>query len=57
MFITARAKLGDAQTAAEALSWLSPAERLAVLGDRDLFHVLVRLVNPDVPDRPALRSA
>jgi membrane glycosyltransferase len=57
MFITARAKLGDAQTAAEALSWLSPPERLAVLGDRDLFHVLVRLVNPDVPDRPALRSA
>jgi membrane glycosyltransferase len=57
MFITARAKLGDAQTAAEALSWLTPPERLAVLGDRDLFHVLVRLVNPDVPDRPALRSA
>jgi membrane glycosyltransferase len=57
MFITARAKLGDAHTAAEALSWLSPSERLAVLGDRDLFHVLVRLVNPDVPDRPALRSA
>jgi membrane glycosyltransferase len=57
MFITARAKLGDAHTAAEALSWLSPPERLAVLGDRDLFHVLVRLVNPDVPERPALRSA
>ena len=57
MFITARAKLGDAQTAAEALGWLTPPERLAVLGDRDLFHVLVRLVNPDVPDRPALRSA
>jgi membrane glycosyltransferase len=57
MFITARAKLGDAHTAAEALSWLTPPERLAVLGDRDLFHVLVRLVNPDVPDRPALRSA
>ena len=57
MFITARAKLGDAHTAAEALSWLSPPERMAVLGDRDLFHVLVRLVNPDVPDRPALRSA
>ena len=57
MFITARAKLSDAHTAAEGLSWLSPPERLAVLGDRDLFHVLVRLVNPDVPDRPALRSA
>jgi membrane glycosyltransferase len=57
MFITARAKRGDAHTAAEALSWLSQPERLAVLGDRDLFHVLVRLANPDVPDRPALRSA
>jgi hypothetical protein len=30
---------------------------MAVLGDRDLFHVLARLVNPDVPDQPALRSA
>jgi membrane glycosyltransferase len=57
MFITARAKLGDAGTAAEALAWLSAAERMAVLGDRDLFHVLARLVNPDVPDQPALRSA
>jgi membrane glycosyltransferase len=57
MFITARAKLGDAHTAAEALSWLTPPERMAVLGDRDLFHALVRLVHPDVPDRPALRSA
>lgn len=57
VFITARAKLGDARTAAEALAWLSPAERMVVLGDRDLLHVLVRLVNPDVPDRPAIRSA
>jgi membrane glycosyltransferase len=57
MFITARAKIGDAHTAAEALSWLTQPERLAALGDRDLFHGLVRLVNPDVPDRPALRPA
>jgi membrane glycosyltransferase len=57
MFITARAKLADAETVAEALGWLSPPERLAVLGDRDLFHALVRLVSPNVPDRPALRSA
>src|SRR5690606_13932328 len=57
MFLRARAKLGDAHPAAEALSWLTPPERLAVLGDRDLFHVLVRLANPNVPDRPALRSA
>jgi membrane glycosyltransferase len=57
MYITARAKLADAQTAAEALSWLTPPERLAVLGDRDLFQALLRLVNPDVSDQQALRSA
>ena len=57
MFMTARAKLGDAHTAKEALAWLTPPERLAVLGDRDLFHALARLVNPTLPDRPALRSA
>ena len=57
MFMTARAKLADAHTVAEALAWLTPQERLAVVGDRDLFHVLVKLVNPNVPDQPALRSA
>ena len=57
MFMTARAKLGDAQSVAEALAWLTPQERMAVLGDRDLFYVLARLENPDMPDRPALRSA
>jgi membrane glycosyltransferase len=57
MFMTARAKLGDAHSVAEALAWLTPQERMAVLGDRDLFHVLARLENPDMPDRPALRSA
>jgi membrane glycosyltransferase len=57
MFMTARAKLGDAHTVTEALAWLTPQERMAVLGDRDLFHVLARLENPDMPDRPALRSA
>ena len=57
MFMTARAKLGDAQSVAEALAWLTPQERMAVLGDRDLFHVLARLENPELPDRPALRSA
>jgi hypothetical protein len=39
------------------LAWLTPPERLAVLGDRDLFQALLRLVNPDVPEQPALRSA
>jgi membrane glycosyltransferase len=57
MFMTARAKLGDAHTAAEALAWLTPQERLAVLGDRDLFHAMVRLTNPEISDQPALRSA
>jgi membrane glycosyltransferase len=57
MFMTARAKLGDARSVAEALAWLTPQERMAVLGDRDLFHALARLENPDMPDRPALRSA
>ncbi len=57
MFMTARAKLGDAHTVEEALGWLTAQERLAVVGDRDLFHVLAKLVNPDMPDRPALRSA
>jgi len=57
MFITARAKLGDAHSVAEALGWLTPPERLAVLGDRELFQALVRLAHPDVPGAPALRSA
>jgi membrane glycosyltransferase len=57
MFMTARAKLGDAHTAQEALAWLSRPERLTVLGDRDLFHALVRLADPQMPDRPALRLA
>jgi membrane glycosyltransferase len=57
MFMTARAKLADAHTVEEALAWLTPQERLAVVGDRDLFHVLVKLVNPNMPDQPALRSA
>jgi membrane glycosyltransferase len=57
MLMTARAKLGDAHTVGEALGWLTPPERLAVLGDRELFQTLVRLAKPDVPGAPALRSA
>jgi hypothetical protein len=45
----------------EALGWLAAPERLAVLSDHDLFHVLVRLAasGEHTPDRPvpALRSA
>ncbi len=52
-----RIKVCGLTCVAEALAWLTPQERMAVLGDRDLFHVLARLENPDMPDRPALRSA
>jgi membrane glycosyltransferase len=55
MLMTARAKLCDAHTVAEALGWLTPPERLAVLGDRELFQALVRLAKPAVPGAPALR--
>jgi membrane glycosyltransferase len=58
-FMTARAKVADARNLQEALSWLAPPERLAVLSDHDLFHTLVRLDagGEHTPDRPALRSA
>jgi membrane glycosyltransferase len=58
-YLTARAKLADARNVHEALGWLSAPERLAVLSDHDLFHVLVRLAGEHTPDRPApaLRSA
>src|SRR5262245_2039770 len=60
-YLTARAKLADARNVHEALGWLAAPERLAVLSDHDLFHVLVRLAGTGEhsPDRPvpALRSA
>ncbi len=58
-FMTARAKIADARNLQEALGWLAPPERLAVLSDHDLFHALVRLEagGEHTPDRPALRSA
>ena len=57
--MAARAKIGDARTAKEALDWLTPPERLTVLGDHDLFQTLVRLDagGEHTPDRPKLRSA
>ncbi len=57
MVMTARAKLGDAHTVAEALHWLTPPERLAVLGDRELFQGLVRLAETRSTGVAALRSA
>jgi membrane glycosyltransferase len=58
-FMTARAKIADARNAHEALGWLAPPERMAVLSDHDLCHALVRLEESGehAPDRPALRSA
>jgi membrane glycosyltransferase len=41
----AAAKLNDAQTLEDARAWLSPRERLAVLGDRALMAMLARLPN------------
>jgi membrane glycosyltransferase len=57
MLITARAKLADARTSTEGLAWLTSHERMALLGDHDLFHSLARLASGHTPDRPALRSA
>jgi membrane glycosyltransferase len=58
-FLSARAKVTDARNVQEALQWLAPPERIAVLSDHDLFHALVRLAETGehTPDRPALRSA
>jgi membrane glycosyltransferase len=59
LLMAARAKIADARTASEALDWLTPPERLTVLGDHDLFQGLVRLAagGEHTPDRPKLRSA
>ncbi|HEX6999037.1 MAG TPA: glucans biosynthesis glucosyltransferase MdoH [Gammaproteobacteria bacterium] len=48
--LAARAKVGEARSMEEALDWLSPPERLALLTDEDLFDDLVSL-------RPAPRPA
>jgi len=46
----ATAKLNDAQTLEDARAWLSPRERVAVLGDRALIAMLARL--PSAAERP-----
>ncbi len=51
----AEVKLGEAETLAEALAWLHPKERMAVLQDPALVESLSRLPNsPESP--PAMRS-
>jgi membrane glycosyltransferase len=47
----ATAKLNDARSLEEACSWLKPKERLAVLSDRALISMLVRL--PATPEASA----
>jgi membrane glycosyltransferase len=47
----ATAKLNDARSLEEACSWLKPKERLAVLSDRALITMLVRL--PATPEASA----
>jgi membrane glycosyltransferase len=47
----ATAKLNDAQTLEDAMAWLKPRERLAVLGDRALLAMLARLPSAAV-ERP-----
>jgi membrane glycosyltransferase len=42
----AEAKLNDAQTLDEAISWLKPKERMVVLHDRALINMLTRLPRP-----------
>ena len=41
--LTAAAKVADARTQSEALSWLRPVERMRVLGDRRTFDTLLSL--------------
>jgi membrane glycosyltransferase len=57
--LSARAKLADARTLEEAMQWLSPPERLAVLDDAELFHELVKLhgTTERQASAPVLRSA
>jgi membrane glycosyltransferase len=56
--LSALAKLSDARTAEEALGWLTPPERVAVLGDHDSLQTLARLAEREQqPERPALHIA
>jgi membrane glycosyltransferase len=58
--LSARAKVTDARSVGEALAWLSPAERIAVLGEHELFAKLVELgraAEQPRPQAPVLRTA
>jgi membrane glycosyltransferase len=56
--LSARAKLADAHSQEEAMHWLTPPERLAVLADHELFQELVKLDKAQAPpEAPVLRTA
>ncbi|WP_271203558.1 glucans biosynthesis glucosyltransferase MdoH [Methylopila jiangsuensis] len=50
--VIAGAKLSEAETLAEAQSWLTPKERAIVLHDRALLDLLARLPAAEAGDRP-----
>jgi membrane glycosyltransferase len=49
----ATAKLNDARSIEEAIGWLKPKERMALLNDRALISLLARLPAETPGDRPA----
>jgi membrane glycosyltransferase len=55
--MSALAKIGDAHSAQEALSWFTPPELLAVLSDRALFGDLARLSAGDQGSPEPLRAS
>ncbi len=58
VMLSAKTKIDDARTAEEALDWLTPAERVAVLGDHDSLQSLAGLaIHEHHRARPALHIA
>ena len=52
----ATAKLNDARSLEEASAWLKPKEKMAVLNDRALISLLVRLpASPPAPEKAEAR--
>ncbi|PWB84482.1 MAG: glucans biosynthesis glucosyltransferase MdoH [Methylocystaceae bacterium] len=49
----AEAKLADAETLEDAVTWLNRGERLVVLSDRALLGMLARLPHRAAPEQPA----
>jgi membrane glycosyltransferase len=53
----ATAKLNDAKSLEEALAWLKPKERMAVLNDRALIALLARLPMAPAPEQKVKAEA